>query len=314
MTVFKPEGQRIDTLENRTALESVFTLQEAWTAGRLLEGRAILCDTQHNLIVDLGCARGYIPRLEGAMGIADGSTRDIAMIARVGKPVSFYITGFDTWPDGSSKPLLSRRAAQQACTDQYLSQLNPGDIIDARITHMMPFGAFIDVGCGISSLIPIDAISVSRISHPSDRFYLGQDIKAAVRYFDQQDRLVLTHRELLGSWMENIALFSPGETVAGIVRSVEDYGVFVELSPNLAGLAERKEGVRPRQQASVYIKSIHPEKMKVKLTIVDAFDAPITPQPPRYFLTEGHMDRWLYSPDSCQRVIETVFDGIMPDK
>ena len=42
---------------------------------------------------------------------------------------------------------------------------------------------------------------------------------------------------MLGTWAENAALFSPGQTVTGVVRSVEDYGIFVELTPNLAGLA-----------------------------------------------------------------------------
>ena len=117
----------------------------------------------------------------------------------------------------------------------------------------------------------------------------------------------LSHKELLGTWEENASLFLPGETVAGIIRSVEDYGVFVELTPNLAGLAEPCEGVRAGQHAGVYIKSILPEKMKVKLIIVDAFDAPYSPQPVQYFLTEGVLRRWRYSPPECPRIVETVF-------
>lgn len=88
---------------------------------------------------------------------------------------------------------------------------------------------------------------------------------------------------------------------------MEDYGVFVELTPNLAGLAEPCEGVRAGQHAGVYIKSILPEKMKIKLIIVDAFDAPYAPQPVQYFLTEGVLRRWRYSPPECSRVVETVF-------
>lgn len=56
------------------------------------------------------------------------------------------------------------------------------------------------------------------------------------------------------------------------MRSVEHYGVFVELAPNLAGLAEPKDGVKVGQQASVYIKNLIPEKMKIKLIIIDSFD------------------------------------------
>ena len=116
----------------------------------------------------------------------------------------------------------------------------------------------------------IDCISVSRISHPSDRFTLGQTIQAVVTSVSDF-RIGLSHKELLGTWMENAAKFAVGETVSGIVRSVESYGIFVELTPNLAGLAEPKEHILPKQRASVYIKAIIPEKMKIKLVLIDAF-------------------------------------------
>ena len=38
-------------------------------------------------------------------------------------------------------------------------------------------------------------------------------------------------------------------------------GIFIELAPNLAGLAEWKEGVVTGTRAAVYIKSILPDKM-----------------------------------------------------
>ena len=197
--------------------------------------------------------------------------------------------------------------AQERCRKDYLSRLVPGDVIPGRVTHLEPFGCFVDIGCGLPSMIPIDQISVSRISHPRDRFRPGEDIRGVVRSLEPGGRVCLSHKELLGTWEENAARFRPGETVAGIVRSVEEYGVFVELSPNLAGLAEPCPGVTPGQQASVYIKSILPGKMKVKLIIVDAFDAPWTPAPPEYFFQGDHMDRWRYSTPQAGKVIETVF-------
>ena len=151
--------------------------------------------------------------------------------------------------------MLSRREAQARCRREKLDRVVPGDVLDARITHLEAFGAFADIGCGIVALMPIDMISVSRIHHPRDRFRVGMDIRAVVRS-TENGRITLSQRELLGTWLENASRFSSGETVAGIVRSVEPYGTFVELAPNLAGLAEKREGVIPGQQASVYIKSI----------------------------------------------------------
>ncbi|CDZ23575.1 RNA binding S1 domain-containing protein [[Clostridium] cellulosi] len=305
MAVIKPEGWLLDTAENREALRSPANLLRAEEEGRTVEARALVCDSSHNLIVDLGCMKGIIPREEGALGLDDGTTRDIAVISRVNKAVCFKIISLPHPPDKMA--VLSRRAAQEEAVRLYISKLKPGDIIDARVTHLEPFGCFVDIGCGIASLIPIDLISVSRIAHPRDRFRVGQDIRAVVKSVEGPSRVCLTHKELLGTWEENAANFTPGETVAGIVRSVESYGIFVELAPNLAGLAEPKEGVKPGQHASVFIKSLIPEKMKVKLIIVDAFDAEYKPEEPYYYITGDHIDRWVYSPPGCEKVIETVF-------
>lgn len=301
-----PEGTLIDTPQNKQRAASLFTLGEAAQTGDILEGRAIICDAGHNLTVELpGGLRGFIPRAEGAIGIEEGQTRDIAIISRVNKPVCFVVTGFEA-VGGQITPILSRRVAQRRCMQDYISQLRPGQIIDARVAHLEAFGCFVDVGCGIPSMVPIDAISVSRISHPRDRFCVGQNILAVVKSVSN-GRVCLTHKELLGTWEENAARFSPGETVAGVVRSVESYGVFVELTPNLAGLAEPRDGVRCGMHASVYIKSLIPQKMKVKLIIIDAFAADYPPDPFEYHILSGQLDAWRYSPDCSERVIETIF-------
>jgi small subunit ribosomal protein S1 len=306
--LYRPEGLLLDTPGNRAAQQSIQTLQEAMAQGRILEGRTLVCDSGHNLFVQLGCCRGLIPRAETVIGIDDGTTRDIAIISRVNKPVSFVVTGFTTDSNGAAMAILSRKKVQERCKREYAANLRPGDIIDARITHMESFGCFVDIGCGITSLIPIDAISISRITHPRDRFRNGQSIKAVVRSIDELERITLSHKELLGTWEENALAFEPGETVAGIVRSVEGYGIFVELTPNLAGLAESREDVCPGQHASVYIKSLIPEKMKIKLIVIDAFDAAYIPPEPVYFIEEGHISTWRYSPPASDRIIETVFD------
>ena len=306
MKEYYPEGWLIGSIENRKKVTSPVNLAQAQALGEILEGNVIMCDNYRNMTVDLGCMKGIIPRDEGAIGIAEGQTRDIALISRVGRPVSFMITAINTDELGRLYAVLSRKQAQNKCRDYILNEKRIGDIINARITHLESFGAFCDIGCGNIALLPIDSISVSRISHPSDRLRVGQDIKAIIKNIDDEGRITLTRKELLGTWEENISMFSQGQTVSGIVRSIENYGIFVELTANLAGLAEPKDNVYIGQQASVYIKSIIPEKMKIKLIIIDSFEGMNT-SPEKYFYEGNHVDRFEYSPPECYKKIITEF-------
>ncbi len=303
MTAFETEGNGISAMEYGCE-----QLRAAMLTGQILEGRARAFDAQKQLRFTFSGCEGVMPYEECADGIAQGTVRQIAILTRVGRPVCFVVTGFTAGPNGPVA-LLSRTKAQQRCRKQYLSTLSPGDILPCTVTHIEPFGAFCDVGCGIAALLPIDCLSVSRISSPFDRVAVGDQLFCAIRSIDPQGRLVLSLRELMGTWQENAALFSAGETVLGIVRSVEDYGVFVELAPNLAGLAEPGgKPVAPGQVVSVYIKSILQDKMKVKLVILSALEEEYF-IPPRYFIKEGHLDHWVYSCPGARRIIQTDFSA-----
>lgn len=303
---YKPEGCLYNSAENQYFISSAEGLTEAMKSGIILEARVSVCTGSHDLIVNLPCAKGIIEREEGAVGIAEGKTRDIALISRVNKIVCFKILRLETDENGFITAILSRKSAQEECINAYISKLQSGDIIEAKVTHLEQFGSFVDIGCGIPSLIPIDAISVSRISHPSDRLSVGQMINAIVRS-NENSRICLSHKELLGTWEENASEFEAGETVSGIVRSVENYGIFVELAPNLAGLAELREGVTEGMNVSVYIKAIIPEKMKVKLVIVDICDERDEPSKMVYRYNGEHINKWVYSPAESDKLIESVF-------
>ena len=307
MNQYKPEGSLIRTDKNREYISTYEGLEEAMERGIILEGIAAMADHGFNLYLNLGGIRARMPRDEVSYG---ETIKDIAILTRVGKPVCFKVIGFERTAAGERVALLSRRAAQRECYENYISTLTPGDIIPTKITHLESFGAFVDSGCGITSLLSIDCISVSRIAHPSARLAVGDMIFTVVKSIDERGRIYVSERELLGSWEENAALFSEGETVRGIIRSVESYGVFVELMPNLAGLAEFREDVCVGQTAAVFIKSIIPEKMKIKLIIIDTHDEPLVKTPLEYFVdTESvrHMDEWIYSPKGCKKVVTTVF-------
>ncbi len=316
--IYRPEGALLESAQNREYLSSLVGLERAMSRGAIVEGIATLCDEDMRLHVDLHCARGIIDAADTVACRVGETKKDIAVITRVGKPVACKITGIEC-RDGELVVKLSRRAAQEDCMRYYMKHLSAGDILTARVTHLEPFGAFVDVGCGVPSLLSVDCISVSRISHPRDRLSCGMTVPVVVKCINREsERIYVTMRELLGTWEENAAAFDAGQTVTGIVRSIESYGVFVELAPNLAGLAEVGEEeaaiLRSRigQSVAVYIKSILPERMKVKLVLIDACcSAPAPRTPLRFFIDASethHIARWRYSPTRAPRVIETVFD------
>ncbi len=310
---YKPEGSVIAYAENKEYISSEQSLRKACDEGIILEAMAVRCDSSFKLTVDLGCMKGYIDREDVQYSKESEDARDIAVITRVGKAICFKILGFFYEENGRLAARLSRKEAQRECYETYLSGLIPGDIVDAKVTHLENFGAFVDIGCGIISLLSIDCISVSRISHPSDRLSVGDKIKTVIKSIDKNTgRIFVTHKELLGTWEQNVSMFEVGQTVAGIVRSIENYGIFVELTPNLAGLAEYRSDISVGQTAAVYIKNIIPERMKLKLVLIDSYKGEDEPERKVIGYPESveHIDRWIYSPSSSQRVIETVFSDI----
>lgn len=303
--VYLPEGRLLETPDNLAFTSNDEGVKMAWEQGRRLDGIVTMCDEQRNLYVRLGNRRGIIPKQEAGLGAERGALREIAILSRVGKPVCFRVIGKE-----GEQWLLSRRVVQEEANRWVQTNLLPGQILQATVTHLEQFGAFVDIGCGLVSMIGIENISVSRIRHAGERFSVGQHIWAVVSRVERSGRICLTHRELLGTWQQNADRLRPGLAVKGVVRGIENYGVFVELFPNLSGLAEPCADAEIGMEAAVYIKSILPDRMKIKLSILD-----ILPGTGKrlicnedYYIREGRLHRWQYQPDTCSRsCIETSF-------
>ena len=277
-------------------------IQAMIASGEIAEGLAVRCDSHRNLHILLHGYEGVIPREEALHPDISGADKDIALLSRVGRSVRAVITDYNV--DGGGKPLLllSRRKAQERALSHLLSRCQPGTVVPGRVTHLADFGAFVDIGCGVIALLPLEYISMARIRRPAQRFSEGQRIRAVLRQVDRgKKRFTLSHRELLGTWLENAALFAPGETVAGVVRGIKDYGAFVELTPNLSGLADLRPGLQLDDPVTVYIRSIRPEQMKIKLQILQRSDDIRRPAPLTYFITDGILQQWRYAPPGCER-------------
>lgn len=287
MQPYQPEGCT-------AVLPSIDALHQGIQNQKIFCANCIKCDEFHNLHVNLGEIRGIIPREEAAWGLTEGRVREIAILSRVGKPVCFQVLGFDS----TGTAILSRRTAQLEARNYFFSTLRPGDILTAVVQNTANFGVFCDIGCGFSALMRIDRCCISRLTTAADLYHPGQTLPVAVLAIDDAEGLIhLTGRELLGTWAENVENFRQGQTVTGTVRSIMPYGIFVELTPNLSGLAESIPGIQVGDSVSVFIRAILPEKHKVKLNILEKLPASL-PVGPEFFITSGHIGRWEYFPGS----------------
>ncbi|MGM9661979.1 MAG: S1 RNA-binding domain-containing protein [Oscillospiraceae bacterium] len=284
-------------------------LRAAAQSGAILTGLVRRCDVNHDLHLTLGGFSGRIPREEGVCPYISGASREIALLSRVGKPACCMVTSFSADDKGEVRLLLSRRAAQERALEALLRLARPGTVLPGKVTHLEPFGAFVDIGCGVVALLPLERLSFSRVSHPKHRLRPGQRIFAVVTAVDRDARrFSLSMRELLGTWQENASRFREGETVTGIVRNLRDYGAFIELTPNLAGLAERVPELKENEAVSVYIKSLQPQRMKCKLQIIERL-GPASPPPLRFSAAGGRLERWVYSPPGCESEVVSAFSA-----
>ena len=112
---YAPEG----FMEEKKESLSAAILERAINTKQILEARAVMCDSDHNLIVDLGDIRGIIPREEAAIGIREGQVSDIAVLSRAGKQICFRVDDLErqgTKQSQNSAAFLRKKTRLNICS------------------------------------------------------------------------------------------------------------------------------------------------------------------------------------------------------
>lgn len=159
---------------------------------------------------------------------------------------------------------------QKFISENGIEELHEGDIVEGVVKNIRPFGAFIEIRNGVIGLLYIEDISVARIKTPAERLEIGQKINVVVKNIDKNLRRVnFSYKEMLGTWEENVENIEEGTIVPGIIRETEKNkkGIFIELKPNLVGMAEYSDGYEYGEHIDVYVKKIIKDKRKIKLII-----------------------------------------------
>ena len=262
---FIPEGWK----EEATPVSKEI-LNSAIQDGNVIQGFVSDCDSNYNLHINFGeNLVGIIPRNEvEAINIdGTGNVNPRICASKVNKFIQFKVKGITN----NDVYVLSRKEAENEAIHWINKELEEGQIVKGIVRNIKPYGVFVEIGGGIAGLLHIEDISVARIKDPSERLKIGQKTNFVIKSIDRvSNRVLLSYKELLGTWEENAKKFKEGSIVQGIVRETEksNNGIFIELTPNLVGMAEYKEGIEYGQKIDVYIKRIIPDKKKVKLLIV----------------------------------------------
>ena len=263
---FIPEGwnKEVASFNNKEEI------QKCIESKNVLQGIVEKCDENSNLYVNLGNGiEGVIPanEIEGININEEGLPKKNLASGKVHKYVQFKVKGFND----NKEPILSRKDVQNQALNNAIDNLEVGQKICGIVKNITTYGAFIEIGGGVVGLVHIEDLSVARIKTPFERLKIGQKVNIVVKSINRETKKIsLSYKEHFGTWKENADKFKAGETVFGTIRETEKNhnGIFVELTPNLVGMAEYKDGISYGQNVPVFIKKIDYERKKVKLLFI----------------------------------------------
>ena len=100
--------------------------------------------------------------------------------------------------------------------------LKVGQKVAGKVKNIKPYGAFVDIGNGKVGLVHIKDLSVARIKTPYRKAKIGQNIDVVVKYIDrEQGRILLSYKEMLGTWEEKCRKIHTRNQVKGKIRETE---------------------------------------------------------------------------------------------
>lgn len=182
--------------------------------------------------------------------------------------------------------LLSRRAIAEEeeakKAELVWDELAVGQVREGTVRSVQPYGAFIDVG-GVDGLLHVSAMSHQRVADPKKIMKEGDKLQVMVVSLDKEKKKVsLSLKQLTKDpWESVTSEFAIGSTVEGTVKSVVEFGAFVELSPGIEGLVhvsqiamkrinKPSDVVKPGDKVKAKVQGIELEKRRISLSMAEA--------------------------------------------
>jgi small subunit ribosomal protein S1 len=317
-TVFVDAGMKIDAVVERSELldaeqhltcaegdelelyvtavgESEIRLSRAISG---IGGAEILRDAQHKSVPVEGkvkeiCKGGFTVEVMQRRAFCPQSQIDLTPTedpsVHVGATYQFLVTRFE---DRGRNIVVSRRALLsrelEAARKQYLATLNPGDVLDGKVTRIMPFGAFVELSPGVEGMIHVSEIGWSKTAQPGDVLKPGDRLRVKVLGIEPagvkgQPRIGLSIKQLEADpWLSVEDKCKEGDVLRGKVTRCMPFGAFVEIAPGIEGMVHISEMsytrrvnktediVNPGDLVTVVVKALDLEKKRISLSLRDA--------------------------------------------
>ena len=155
--------------------------------------------TSYGAFVDIGGVDGMVHVSE----LSWNHIKTPAEVVKVGDEIDVYVISFD--PE-KHKISLGYKTAEMNPWNQFMTNYNVGDVVDAKVVKLMPFGAFAEILPGVDGLIHISQIADRHIAKPEDALSEGQDVQVKITDVDAENkRISLSIRALLAPAAEETA-------------------------------------------------------------------------------------------------------------
>ena len=268
----KENGEFFFSVTRLKEREAYDKLQKDFEEGNAIEG-TVTSSVRGGLLVDVG-TRGFLP----ASLISNRYVSDLKPY--IGKTMKVKITEIDP---NKNRLILSHKdlveEEREEAFDKVASQLVVGDVIEGKVSRLTNFGAFIDVG-GVDGLVHISEISYKHVDKPSDVLKAGQDVKVKVIGIDNdRHRISLSIKQTEPSPFEQAtADLNEGDIFEGEVKSLTNFGAFVEVADGIQGLVHVSEisnkhvdkpsdVLKVGQSVKVKVLNIDPSDRRISLSI-----------------------------------------------
>lgn len=221
--------------------------QEDWDrAATLLEDDEIVtCQVsgfnKGGLLVRFGRLEGFVPNshVPELRRVRNQDKQRSYKAAQIGESISLKVLEAEPKKE---RLVLSARTAQKEQRRRQLASLEPGQKITGRVTALVKFGAFVDIG-HVDGLIHISKITHQHIDHPGEALEVGEEVEIIIEHVDvERERISLNRQQLLPSpWDELPEKHQEGDLIEGVIENIVDFGLFIRLGIGVVGLAHSSE-------------------------------------------------------------------------